>query len=97
MAWVEVWLENTEVIRWGRRNEKGMIVYDLFPAQKKLIGRCEATPKAIAELVGIDEELAGEALSKLGEPVFIGDRIVSSLRVNFYLIVYPTRAPRNRK
>jgi len=87
MAWVEVWLENTEAIRWGRRNERGEIVFDLFPAQEKLVGRCKATPEAVAALAGVGKELAAEALSKMGEPVFIG--AMGQKPVDFYLVVYP--------
>jgi hypothetical protein len=89
MAQVEVWLENTEVIRWGRRNEKGEIVYDLFPAQQKLIGRCKATPEAVAGLAGVAVPIAAQALSQPGEPVFIGQRRVRSLSVDLFLVVYP--------
>jgi len=89
MAWVEVWIENTEVIRWGRRNEKGEIVYDLFPAQQKLIGRCKATPEAVASLAGVGIAVAAQALSQPGEPVFIRQQPVPPLTVDLYLVVYP--------
>jgi ketosteroid isomerase-like protein len=89
MAQVEVWLENTEVIQWGRRNEKGEIVLDLFPAQQELIGRCEATPEAVAALAGVGIAIAAEALSHSGEPVFIRRQPVPPLYVDLYLVVYP--------
>jgi hypothetical protein len=89
MAQVEVWLENTEVIRWGRRNEKGEIVIDLYPAQQELIGRCKATPEAVAALAGVDVAIAAKALEQPGEPVFIRQRRVPPLRVELYLVVYP--------
>jgi hypothetical protein len=89
MARVEVWLENTEAIKLVRRSEKGENVYAAIPAQKKLLGRCEATAKAVAELCGIDESIAAEALAHPGEPVFLCEWSVPPLVVNLYLVVYP--------
>jgi hypothetical protein len=89
MAQVEVWLENTEVIRWGRRNKKGEIMIDLFPAQQKLIGRCEAIPEAVAALAGVDIAIATKALEQPGDPIFVREQRVPPLCVDLYLVVYP--------
>jgi hypothetical protein len=89
MAQVEVWLENTEAIGWGRRNEKGEIVLDLFPAQQQFIGRCKATPEAVAALAGVELPIAEQALQQPGEPVFVGQRQVPPLSVDLFLVVYP--------
>jgi len=89
MRQVEVWLENDEAIVWGRHNETGKNVYDLFPAQQKLLGRSKATPKAVASLAGVAVPIAAQALSQPGEPVFIGQRRAHSLSVDLFLVVYP--------
>jgi len=89
MAQVEVWLENTEAIGWGRRNERGEIVLDLFPAQQQFIGRCKATPEAVASLARVDIAIAAQALAQPGEPVFIRQQPVPPLSVALYLVVYP--------
>jgi hypothetical protein len=89
MERVEVWLENTEAIRWGWSNEKGQIVQYLFPARQKLIGRCTATPEAVAALAGVELPIAEQALQQPGEPVFIGQRQVPPLSVDLFIVVYP--------
>jgi len=87
MAKVKVWLENTEAIKLVRRNESGENVYAMIPAQRKFLGRCEATAEAVAELAGVDVDVAGEALANPGEAVFICEYPIPPLVVNFYLVV----------
>jgi hypothetical protein len=96
MKQVKVWLENTEAIKWVRRNENGGNVYAMVPAQRKFIGRCEATAEAVAELAGVDVDVATEALALPGEPVFIGEFSPQSLVVNFYLVVTYSAQKRTR-
>jgi hypothetical protein len=96
MVQVEVWLENTEVIRWGWCDEKGKFDYYLFPAEQKLIGRCKATPEAVAALAGVDIDIAAAALVQPGEPVFIRKEPVPPLSVDLYLVVYPCQKRTNK-
>ncbi len=97
MKWVEVWLENTETIGFvlGSKSGDGRLI--LVPAEQKLMGRCEATKRAVAQLAGVSEEIAAQALAQPGEPVFIRKKAVSSLHVSLYLVVYPTQKPRKPK
>jgi len=97
MTQVKVWLENTEAIKWVRRNEKGENVYVTVPAQSKLLGRCEATAEAVAELAGVNVHVAEKALAKPGEPVFIGEFSNPPLVINFYLVVTYSAQRRTRK
>jgi hypothetical protein len=86
----QVWVEDVEVIRVMRRNENGDVVYIEVPGRKKWLGRCEATPEAVARLAEVAQSIASEALSTPGEAVLILEHQIPPMVVRFYLVVYPS-------
>ena len=89
MERVQVWLTNEESSR-SAHEHFGQIVEAYIPARTELLGECEATPEAVAELADVEVEEAAEALARPGEPLLVGELYQGDASAALYLVVYPS-------
>jgi hypothetical protein len=88
MTKVQVWLVNDESSRTVHEHF-GQIVEAYIPAREEFLGECKGTPRAVARLAEVDEDVAAEALANPGERVYAYDKYIGDVGTEVYLVVYP--------
>jgi len=88
MERVQVWLTNEES-DWVVHEHFGQSVVAHIRASRNLLGECEATPEAVAELADVPTPFAEAALSYMGTPICVGKLYHGDASADLYLVVYP--------
>jgi len=88
MERVQVWLINEESSRTVHEHF-GQIVESYIPWREQILGVCDATPEAVAELADVEVEEAAEALASPGELLLVGELYQGDVSAELYLVVLP--------
>ena len=88
MKRVQVWLINEESSR-SVHEHFGQIIESHIWERKVLLGECEATSEAVAELADVEVAKAAEALARPEHPLLIGELCRGDISAALYLMVLP--------
>ena len=88
MERVQVWLIN-EASRRSVHEHFGQIVESYIPWREQILGVCDATPEAVAELADVEIEEAAVALAQPGELIWLGELEQGDVSAALYLVVLP--------